>query len=109
MTADLLKNRRSAPDEHPAVPVIIARPEILRRLDGIGLFDKATDTVALECSAFTQNFLEVRLDVAIAGLWPDRLDPERDQQALFSQFGCQGHRGVKLLLPFDNMVGRHHQ
>src|SRR6476659_5761468 len=94
MASDLLKNRGSAPDEHPAVPVIIARLKIVRRLDGIGLFDEAAYTVALERSSFTQHSFAVRLDVAIAGFGPDRLDPECDQQALFSEFSRQSHRGV---------------
>ena len=57
MAADFFKNRRSAPDKHAAVPVIIARLEILRRLGGIGFFDEAAYRIALERSSFTQNLL----------------------------------------------------
>ncbi len=50
MAADLVQNRCGAPDEHAAVPIIVARLEILRRLGGIRFFDESADRMALERS-----------------------------------------------------------
>src|SRR5215467_5919537 len=82
MAANLIENRRSAPDEHAAVPIIIARLQILCRFGCIRLLNEAGNRMPLECSPLRQDCLFRRLDVTIAGFWPDRLDAKSNEDTI---------------------------
>ncbi len=109
MPIDLLQDRGRLPNEHAAVPVEIARLEILGRLFGVGLLDELLDQIAVERAFLSQPPFGVRLNVAEARLRARRLDPKGDQVILLGQLGAQCDRLCKLRLALHHVIGRQHQ
>src|SRR5262245_1006606 len=109
MAANLVENRRSAPDEHAAVPIIIACLQILNRFGSIRLLDESGDRMSLQLSPLGQDSVSLWPNVSIARFGTNRLDAEGDQETLSSQAGRQGHRRIDIPLPFHNMAGVHDQ